>query len=173
MGLHVDRQAALGWLGIDGFRPSGRVPFPAVEPAVDDVDIDVLAPSDDASLVGDGQATEMAEPIDTPPRSSTAATSESAAPADIPAEPAETVATEPQSARPAPTDRLSVTAGSPHRALAEAIARVAGLACETDLDGDVLMLGGERWELSALAGDGQAKRRLWRVLAERARRPRA
>ncbi|KTG16398.1 MULTISPECIES: hypothetical protein [unclassified Guyparkeria] len=165
MGLRVDRQAALGWLGIEGFRPSGRVPLPVGEPVADGAESDT-----DASPVDDRQGVEMAERFGTPSRQLSPEISEPAAPVDVPAEPVTPVAA-PQPTEAAPADRLSVTAESPHRALAEAIARVAGLACETGED-DLLVLGGERWGLSTLAGDGQAKRRLWRVLTERARRPR-
>lgn len=154
MGLRVDRQAALGWLGIDGYRPSGRVPLPAGKHGLDPGEVDQLPASD----VDD-------RPLDGGPDVAGAEL------ADAPARPL--AADVPESTVSSPADRLCVTADSPHRDLAGAIARVAGLACETGADSDVLTLGGETWVLSTLAGDGQAKRRLWRVLVDRARRPRA
>ena len=182
MGVRVDRQAALGWLGIDGYRPSGRVPLPAGKRGLDAGEVDELPASDldDRPLDG-GQDIAGAESADAPARPVAADMPESTTPAAAsPAEPAAgqpassgEEAILPESAAAPPADRLCVTADSPHRDLAGAIARVAGLACETGADSDALTLGGEDWVLSTLAGDGQAKRRLWRVLVDRARRPRA
>ena len=165
MGLRLDRQTALGWLGIEGYRPSGRVPLPAGEHGPEATEIDERPASEGDLPAGPVEATVGPVATDVP---------ESNTPTD-------TAASQPQSTREESSqqesaaasvpDRLSITAESAHRRLAETIGRVAGLACETG-EGDRLTLAGETWELSTLAGDGKAKRRLWRLLVERARRPR-
>jgi len=168
MRLRVDREAALAWLGIECYRPSGRLrpvmPRPSLDP-----DLDPSAPSSDAPDAADDEsATRPAPSPETaapPPAHGEASVPGPAAPVTE-AAPVEPVA------EPAPADGLHVTPGSPHRPLAEAIARVANLAV-IERGEDCLWLGGERWALSALAGDGQAKRRLWRALAGCSRRPRA
>lgn len=154
MGLKVDREAALAWLGIESYRPSGRVPLHAASLSAD---------ADTVMAVLTDGVSQAAEPVLSKPLPAVE-------PPIKPIEPDQS-----QSAAVSP-DRLLVTADSPHRALAEAIARVAGLTCEmageTGEGGDVLMVAGETWQLSALAGDGRAKRRLWQLLVTRRRRPR-
>ena len=168
MGLRVDQQAALGWLGIEGYRPSGRVPplarrraVPAQwpderpderpeEPPLEDGRAALTPGASHTPHPGGGES----GPDSPAERSPAPASSEPAAPDD------------------APPDHVSLTPGSAHRELAEAIARVAGLPCETGDGDDLLRLGGETWELAALATDGRAKRRLWRVLVARRTRPR-
>lgn len=170
MGLRVDRQAALGWLGIEAYRPSGRLRPVMPRPAVD---AGVPAELTEAPAAeGVDRPVDAFEVADIPVQSPAPDQPETiaAAPAnDAP----EAVAAEPAAADRAPADGLQVTADSPHRPLAEAIGRVAGLPCETADSGDVLHVGGHTWELAALAGDGQAKRRLWRSLIARGRRLRA
>ncbi len=152
MGLKVDREAALAWLGIESYRPSGRVPLPDTSISGDAV----------MAVLTDG-VSQAAEPGLSKP---------------LPAVEPPIKLIEPDQSQPAAVlpDRLLVTADSPHRSLAEAIARLAGLTCEmageTEEGGDVLMVAGETWQLSALAGDGRAKRRLWQLLVTRRRRPR-
>lgn len=168
MGLRVDRQAALGWLGIEGYRPSGRVHPTVRRSLVETEDREELAEE-----VAAAAAVEAVEPVEIPAGSSAFGETGPDSPAtDNPSASPEPVATPPAPAQDAPGDRLTVTVDSPHRALAEAIARLAGLPCETAEGGDVLRIGGETWELAALAVDGQAKRRLWRALVARTRRPR-
>lgn len=158
MGLKVDREAALAWLGIESYRPSGRAPLPA------------------ASISGDAVMavlTDSASPVAELDQAAGPGLSKPLPAVEPPIEPIE-----PDQSQPAVVslDRLLVAADSPHRTLAEAIARVAGLACEmageTEEGGDILMVAGETWPLSALAGDGRAKRRLWQLLVTRRRRPR-
>ncbi|WP_372591118.1 hypothetical protein [Guyparkeria sp.] len=175
MALRVDREAALGWLGIEGFRPSGRV-----RPARLRLSVDGEEPISDAPVEPRDEARDepQADPIETPMDTSVdvptpvpdgadgephrqGAVAE-AAPTSAPAELADEVL----------PDRLCLAADSPYRALAEAIAQVAGLACETGEGGDTVTLRGETWELATLAGDGAAKRRLWRTIVARGRRAR-
>ncbi|MCL7745367.1 hypothetical protein LV476_10510 [Guyparkeria hydrothermalis] len=180
MGLRVDREAALSWLGIEGYRPSGRVPLPAGRRGVDAVELDAHpAAYADELPVDAGPGIDPVESADAPaqpvaadtPASTRPAVAPQAAAAAIQPESTGKESVQQESPAASPADGLSVAAGSPHRALAEAIGRVAGLACETG-EGDRLTLAGETWELSTLAGDGQAKRRLWRALAARSRRSR-
>ncbi|WP_410474826.1 hypothetical protein [Guyparkeria sp. TX1] len=177
MALRVDREAALGWLGIEGFRPSGRVRPARLQSPVDDEE-----PISDAPVEFRDEARDepQPDPIETPmdtsadvptpgpdgtdderPRQEPVAAAE-AAPTPAQAEPADEVL----------TDRLCLAADSPYRALAEAIAQIAGLACESGEGGDTVTVRGETWELASLAGDGSAKRRLWRALVARGRRAR-
>lgn len=177
MAVRVDRESALGWLGIEGFRPSGRVrPARLPSPADGDEPIsDARAEARDEplneSLPGpadvpvDSSAdvpTPRPEGADDAPHREELVTEAAPTPAQAPAEPADEVL----------PDRLCLAADSPHRALAEAIAQVAGLACETGEGGDIVTVRGETWRLASLAGDGAAKRRLWRALVARGRRAR-
>ncbi len=171
MALRVDREAALGWLGIEVFRPSGRVRPARLQSPADDEETITDAPVE-------AHAASRPVPFHTPVDTS----------ADFPAAGGDGVDDEPfrqdlvaeTGPKPAPApgapadevlpDRLCVAADSPHRALAAAIAQVAGLACETLDDGDTVTVRGETWNLASVAGDGATKRRLWRALVARARR---
>lgn len=175
MGLRVDRQTALGWLGIEGYRPSGRVRLPAPRSMPNDE-------AREAANADDSQPAEV-EGVSQPAPAEVSSVVEldgvtEAKPRDGGDEQAQaqSVAARPGTATASdmggPVARLTVSTDSPHRALAEAIARVSGLACETDPAGDGLLLDGEVWALSSLAADGQAKRRLWRALVARGRRSR-
>ena len=169
MGLRVDRESALGWLGIEGYRPSGRVRSVMQRPA-SDIEGETQAESADEPVrAALGSATEAVE-IGEVPASDQHATTAAVPQAEGPAE---AVSAEPAATGQPPADGLAVTADSPHRPLAEAIARVAGLAITSATADDCLWIGGERWQLATLAGDGQAKRRLWQALVARTRRPRA
>lgn len=180
MALRVDRQTALGWLGIEGYRPSGRVDpvaprsMPADEAGEMDLPIETAVDAE----------RQLAETMGASPAAETAAVVEAEAGIDVEGRTgrdegaqAGSVATGSEAPSDASRDgsvtRLTVSVDSPHRPLAEAIARVAGLACETDPAGDCLHLAGETWSLAALANDSQAKRQLWRALVARGRRPRA
>lgn len=72
------------------------------------------------------------------------------------------------------SDRVVVFAESPHRALAEAIARWGRLDCRQEAgppaDGEAVWVHGRRWTLAEVAVDGAAKRRLWKELAVGPRR---
>ncbi|RRQ23715.1 hypothetical protein D5687_05465 [Guyparkeria sp. SCN-R1] len=173
MALRVDRETALGWLGIEGFRPSGRVrparlqsPADGEEP-ISDAPVEArAAPQTDPNETPMDASADVPTPVpdgadDERPRQEPVAAAE-AAPTPAPAEPADEVL----------TDRLCLAADSPHRVLAEAIAQIAGLACESGEGGDTVTVRGETWELASLAGDGSAKRRLWRALVARGRRAR-
>lgn len=175
MALRVDREAALGWLGIEGFRPSGRVRPARLQSPVDGEEPISDAPVEARAEVRDEPQpdpieTPVATSVDVPTPVPDRADDEpqqqepvaEVAPTSAPAEPADEVL----------TDRLCLAADSPHRALAEAIAQVAGLAFETVEGGDTVTVRGETWELASLAGDGSAKRRLWRALVARGRRAR-
>jgi len=169
MALRVDREAALGWLGIEGFRPSGRV-----RPAYFRSPLEDERSTTDASV--DLQDEPRPGPIDVPVDAST----------DAPISEHDGAENEPRRQAPvgeaatAPAERVDkvlpervcVAVDSPYRALAEAIAQVAGLACETGEGGDIVTVRGETWDLASIAGDGAAKRRLWRALTARGRRAR-
>lgn len=180
MGLRVDRQAALGWLGIEGYRPSGRIApvaprsMPADEAGEKDAPIETWADAEHQPVEHPGAS----------PADETAAAVETEASIDVDGQDrgdtmtqAGSVATGAETPSDTAMDgraaRLTVSADSPHRPLAEAIGRVAGLACETGPAGDCLRLAGETWSLATLANDAQAKRQLWRALVARGRRPRA
>ena len=153
MGLRVDREAALAWLGIEGYRPSGRLRRrPPGRPDVVPTDEPVAADSDRAAELVESAGLASPEPA-RPPLSEPPA--------------------EPTSREQAPADGLFVRVDSPHRPLAEAIGRVAGLGLTTGDGGDCMWIDGERWDLASVARDGTAKRRLWRALVGRGRRPRA
>ncbi|QGT77837.1 hypothetical protein GM160_02410 [Guyparkeria halophila] len=176
MALRVDRQTALGWLGIEGYRPSGRVDpvaprsMPADEAGEMDLPIETAVDAE----------RQLAETMGASPAAETAAVVEAEAGIDVEGRAgrdegaqARSVATGSEAPSDGSATRLTVSVDSPHRPLAEAIARVAGLACETDPAGDCLHLAGETWSLAALADDAQAKRQLWRALVARGRWPRA
>ncbi len=173
MALRVDREAALGWLGIQGFSPSGRVrparlrsPVDDDEEAITDAPVDVWEETRDEPPVGTNEA-----PVAALTDASAAArhgADEEPYRQELVAEAART----PGPADEALPDRLCIAADSSYRTLAEAIAQVAGLACETGEGGDAVTVMGETWELASLARDGAAKRRLWRALVARGRRAR-
>ncbi|WP_322521894.1 hypothetical protein SR882_03120 [Guyparkeria halophila] len=181
MALRVDREAALGWLGIEGFRPSGRV-RPAQRRLAGESDV----PTADGPVEPQGERQNQPPngpqngpppaPIDIPV--DTSADRASPVPDGAGDEPrreapvVEAAAAPVERADEVLPDRVCLAADSPHRALAEAIAQVAGLACETGEGGDIVTVRGETWELASLAGDGAAKRRLWRALTARGRRAR-
>ncbi|MFN2380972.1 MAG: hypothetical protein ABR561_00275 [Guyparkeria sp.] len=193
-GLRVDREAALGWLGIEGFRPSGRVrPLPWQPPvAGEPSSTDVASAHPPVEPQPVGQEAQVDAPAETP---SAAVEQAGDGPGhgegydlshdqghdhgngDIDNHEATDALA---STTPADTsivsDRVCVSAGSAYRALAEAIAPVAGLACETgegtSESNDVVILAGEHWDLATIAADGPAKRRLWQALVARGRRPR-
>lgn len=181
MALRVDREAALGWLGIEGFRPSGRV-----RPAQRRVagESDVLTAEAPVEPQDERQSQPQTGPQNGPPPGPIDAPVDTSAegPSPVPGragdEPrreapvVEAAAAPAERADEVSSDRLRLAADSPHRALAEAIAQVAGLACETGEGGDIVTVRGETWELASLAGDGAAKRRLWRALTARGRRAR-
>ncbi|MFI9652024.1 hypothetical protein [Guyparkeria halopsychrophila] len=177
MALRVDREAALGWLGIEGFRPSGRV-RPAQ--AQQRLPVESDAPTADEPVTArDESRPELIEtPVDTsadvPTPAVAGADDEPHPQVPVPAAEAEAeAATAPdEPADQVLPDGVRLAADSPHRRLAEAIAQVAGLACETGEGGDIVTVRGETWELAALADDGPAKRRLWRALVTRGRRVR-
>ena len=165
MGLRVDRESALGWLGIEGYRPSGRVRSVISRPATEAEVEAQVEPIDEPVRVASESAVEIADAPAFDQPETTVAVSEAV-------KPAEAVSAEPAVADQPPTDGLNVAADSSHRPLAEAIARVAGLAVTSGTADDCLWIGGERWELATLADGGQAKRRLWRALVARSRRSR-
>ena len=177
MALRVDREAALGWLGIEGFRPSGRV-RPAQRRVAGESDV----PTADVPVEPQGERQNGPQngPQNEPPPGpvDTSADGPNPAPDAAGDEPHREAPVVEAAAAPAERadevlpDRVCLAADSPHRALAEAIAQVAGLACETGEGGDVVTVRGETWELASLAGDGAAKRRLWRALTARGRRAR-
>ena len=72
------------------------------------------------------------------------------------------------------SDRVVVSVESPHRALADAIARWGRLDCRQEpglpADGEAVWVHGRRWTLAEVAVDGAAKRRLWKELAVGPRR---
>lgn len=173
MALRVDREAALGWLGIDGFRPNGRVRPARLQSPVDHEEAVTDMPVEAREEPPPGTSEAAVDTLTDAPTAARHVADEeqyrqepvaeaSPTPAQAPAEPADEVL----------PDRLCLAADSSHRALAEAIAQVAGLACETGEGGDIVTVRGETWELAALAGDGAAKRRLWRALVTRGRRAR-
>ncbi|MFO7582875.1 hypothetical protein [Guyparkeria sp.] len=169
MALRVDREAALGWLGIEGFRPSGRVRPARFQSPVEGEGPTTDAPveaSDETQPGPTGAQVDTLADVSTPARDGAddepRREAPVAEPPPVPAEPTDEVL----------PDRLCIAADSPYRALAEAIAQVAGLACETGEGGDTVTLRGETWELATLAGDGAAKRRLWRTIVARGRRAR-
>ncbi len=177
MGLRVDREAALGWLGIEGFRPSGRM-RPTERRAV--VADDSRTEHGPAEQQGEQQGDSGSGPIETLIETPVDVTKDvRTPPSEMAVEGsrqqetgAEVATTTARSADEVPADRLYLAFDSPHRALAEAIARAAGLACETGEGGDVVTVSGQTWELAALAGDGAAKRCLWQTLVARGRRRR-
>lgn len=173
MALRVDREAALGWLGIESFRPSGRVRPARLQSPVDDdepiSDATVEArdePQPDSAEAPVETSVDVPTPVpdgmDDGPHREEPVGEAALTPAQAPGDPADEVL----------PDRLCLAVDSPHRPLAEAIAQVGGLACETAEGGDIVTVRGETWELAALAGDGAAKRRLWRALVARGRRVR-
>lgn len=168
MALRVDRDAALGWLGIEGFRPSGRV-RPAQ--AQQRLPVESDAPTADEPVTArDESRPELIEtPVDPAADLPTPAV---AGTDDEPHQQMPVAEATTASAQQMSPDGVRLAADSPHRRLAEAIAQVAGLACETGEGGDIVTVRGETWELAALADDGPAKRRLWRALATRGRRVR-
>ncbi|HER33970.1 MAG: hypothetical protein JXJ30_02370 [Halothiobacillaceae bacterium] len=175
MALRVDREAALGWLGIEGFRPSGRVrparlrsPVDDEEP-ISDAPVEARAEARDEPQI-DSHETPMDVSADVPTPAPHGADDER--PRQEPVAASEAVPAQAEPADEVLTDRLCLAADSPHRVLAEAIAQVAGLACETGEGGDTVTVRGQTWELASLAGDGAAKRRLWRALIARDRRSR-
>ncbi len=169
MGVRVDRETALGWLGIEGYRPTGRVRPTGF--------VSATGPEPDALAVDEAPAPDVdhaAAFAEAGPEPNTMADHGEAMPGVYPASSAGDVSPPLGETVPGrPEAVVMVGADSIHRPLAEAIARVGGLACEMGAAEDCLQLGGEKWELSALAGDGQAKRRLWRALIAAGRRARS
>ena len=192
MALRVDRETALDWLGIERYRPSDRVrppgrdraerPLPAGREAGDaDPAPDAVMAADTMMPVGPGAPEAAVETGPTGESASVeravdrASSAEAARPAAIaPAGlKADDVANH-TGANASPEDGVCLAAHSGHRALGAAIARVGGLPCRqldgaTAGEGEGVWLAGRHWALADLAGDAEAKRRLWRALVARRR----
>lgn len=192
MALRVDRETALDWLGIERYRPSGRLrppgrdraerPLPAGRETGDAEPAPAAALSADTVVSGDPGAPEAA--VETGPAGETAsvdqavdraASAEAARPAAFaPAGSTADDVADHSGANASPEDGVCLAAHSGHRALGAAIARVGGLACReidgaTAGEGEGVWLAGRHWALADLAGDAEAKRRLWRALVARRR----
>lgn len=152
MALRVDARTALDWLGIESYRPSGRV-CPVV-PARTGEEVSVKADPPARQVPATVELEKMAVeprterpvgemPIETAPRST-----------DVPAE-----------------DAVLLAAQSTHRALGEAIARAGRLSSREAVDpnGEGVRLAGRLWSFDELAGDAGARRRLWKALVTRPR----
>jgi hypothetical protein len=143
MALRVDARTALVWLGIESYRPSGRVRpvIPARTGEEGVVETDPRARQMPGTL--DVEAIAVASQAGHPVGES---------PSDEPAE-----------------DAVLLAAQSTHRALGEAIARAGRLSCRDAVEpgGEGVRLGGRLWPFDALAGDAGARRRLWKALVRR------
>jgi len=170
MALRVNSQDALDWLGIEGFRPSGRLARPersgpveegalAEESSTDSeaVPIPAETPRSEAESVPRGGADEALPPE---PTSAAAAAPESAGSAGPP-----------RSAGPSKEDAVVLAADSAQRGLGEAIAGMSGLPCREAADpaDEGVCLDGHLWSMADLAGNAAAKRRLWQALVRRKR----
>jgi len=154
MALRVDCQAALDWLGIQGYRPTGRVVLP-----------ERVVPVENDPIPAKPNPREAArpEPLPEAPQAETA--------------PAVSPDDGPDRDLPEPTpgealdDAVLLAGGSAHRDLGRAVARVGGLPCreagETD---EGVRLEGRVQPFAELTGGADAKRRLWKALVRRTRR---
>ncbi|MGM0517097.1 MAG: hypothetical protein ACQER6_05830 [Pseudomonadota bacterium] len=148
----MDARSALDWLGIESYRPSGRV-RPVVPPQT----------GGEASVEADPQAREAPGTVEVEEKGVEPRVEQPVG--EMPVESAP-----PQTDEPA-EDAVLLAAQSTHRGLGEAIARAGRLSCRDAVDpnGEGVRLAGRLWSFDELVGNAGARRRLWKALVTRPR----